>query len=178
MTPIDYHPFYCEENIWKLCNHAHLQGNKQKVIFISNKDRCCAVWHMRNAASVVDPVLWDYHVILAVHQNHHWEIWDPDSALGLPCQASLYLEQSFQPHTPPPYQPRFRVVNKEDFLRFFQSDRSHMVRKDQTAPENPPPWPVITPGVSNLMQFIDMELDFYGKVLDLDSLRLELSNID
>jgi hypothetical protein len=159
-----YHPFYCEENIWHLCDEV--AGDGDRVVFISNAVRYCSIWHMR-IAQPGQPVHWDYHVVLLHRGAGGWEIWDLDTTLGLPVKASVYLEQSFRESLVPP---RFRLVDVTKFRETFSSDRSHMALQGGE-PKDPPSWPPITRGPNNLMRFIDMESAFLGEVLDLDGFR-------
>ena len=56
---IDYQAYYCEENIWRLCQQPQLQVHKSEVVFISNPRRTCALWYQRAAPYPTEPVVWD-----------------------------------------------------------------------------------------------------------------------
>jgi hypothetical protein len=164
-----YQPFYCEENVFHLAREPVLAGRRRAVVFISNPERACAVWHQRAALRSTWPILWDYHVVLLV--DAPWEVWDLDTLLGLPVPAADYLRGSFRPILPQ-HRPRFRVVDAELFVETFASDRSHMRSPGGRYKQQPPPWPPIgTLGAtSNLMRFVDVTSPFLGEVIDLREL--------
>lgn len=172
--PFAYHPYYCEENIWHLAQHLELSNYDQKnVVFISNRNKTCAVWHMR-AGQSNQPLIWDYHVILLAQKGTSWWVWDLDTTLGLPIPAETYFIESFRP-VPAVYLPQFRVVGAAEYTAHFFSDRSHMLRNGQwMAP--PPPWPTIqqldaeNEGGTNLMEWVSLESKFFGEVIDLPTL--------
>ena len=96
---LPYQPFYCEENIWQLAQRADLFAGPCEVVVIvgprsasgRNEPRV-ACWFQR-AAAEGEPVLWDYHVVLA-HQpvdGGEVEVWDLDTRLPCPCPASLWM---------------------------------------------------------------------------------------
>jgi len=157
-TTFKYCPYYCEENIWHLCQEKDLKNQSSKVIFISNEAKQCAFSKQR--ASEGGFIVWDYHVILFTVGM----IWDLDTTLPCPSPLKIYLEQTFPLGLSTGYQPVFRVVDSEEFVPVFASDRSHMM--NQLGEYNaPPPWPVI--GVeegSNLARFIDMNDLFIGTI--------------
>jgi protein N-terminal glutamine amidohydrolase len=163
---LDYTPYYCEENAWRLCAHPSMEGQDADVIFISNPARSCAIWSQRAAFSPDEPVLWDYHVVVLTRGADGPQLWDLDNTLGAPLPFMRWWEASF------PYrdqlvervQPMFRVVARARFLEVFCSDRSHMLVDGQwSAP--PPPWPPIGAGPSNLMRFVAMTPGFEGRVM-------------
>ena len=171
MTAFQYHPYYCEENVWQLCCNQKLKSLKKKVVFISNPTKTCPMWHARASSEPGEPVLWDYHVIL-VCKNPLWQVWDLDSTLGLPLTPRKYLSNTFRPNLPKELQPMFRVVDANEFVEHFSSDRSHMKLEDGSWRSPPPEWPAIYNGeASNLSQFTDMNQEFIGKVMNLDSFR-------
>jgi len=165
-------PFYCEENIWHRCGGALGQREGASVLFVSNARRSVAIWQQRKAGSATEPVLWDYHVIGLAREGNSWQIYDPDSTLGVPVEVATYLDAAFQPLAPSQirYAPRFRWLSADLYRREFRSDRSHM--RDATGAwlQPPPPTPCIGEG-SNLMRFVDTETRFLGEVLDLAELR-------
>jgi len=77
-------PFYCEENIWRLCykrqerqrrqgqgvqpqHNVNANPDQDFVLFISNAQKCCPIFHQKATASSSrrnQPCFWDYHVIL------------------------------------------------------------------------------------------------------------------
>ena len=174
METFCYHPFYCEENIWHLSRDPSLKAAEKYVVFISNEDKTCAMWHMKAAVGDELPVIWDYHVILAA-KDRVWQIFDLDSKLGCPVAPEPYLRESFQSGWASSFAPKFRVIETELFHKHFSSDRSHMIHEGHQTPYEPPPWPRIFNGkVSNLWQFANMTEPFLGRVLDLDEFRLFL----
>jgi hypothetical protein len=170
-----YQPFYCEENVWQLCREPLLAARRRAAVFISNRDRTCAMWHQRAARDRTAPMLWDYHVVLLAEGP--WEVWDLDTTLGLPVPAEEYLLRCFNPHIPRQFRARFRVVEAGVFGEVFASDRSHMRRADGRFRKPPPPWPAIgaAGAASNLMRFVDLEDPIAGEVLDLDELLARVS---
>jgi protein N-terminal glutamine amidohydrolase len=167
-----YQPFYCEENIWWLCQAEELAGRERWVAFITNEARCVGLMHQR-AANPSELVTWDYHVIVIARAGERLEVWDLDTRLGLPVELGAYLDETF-PRLPNELAPAFRVVEAEDFIARFRTDRSHMlVRGRYTQP--PPPWPSPGEGGTNLMRFVDLRDDIAGEVLDLAGLRARYS---
>jgi hypothetical protein len=173
----DYTPFYCEENVFRLCS-AYLPGADRSgrdsadlgsrcVVFISNPSKTCAMrWQ-----SLGETVVWDYHVVLAATVGGEVAIFDLDSRLPFPVDARTYLSHSFPPEAPQRYQPLFRVVLASRFVEVFASDRSHMRDEDGRFRAPPPPWRPVRPNLgSNLDEFIDMTRTGYGVVTDLDGL--------
>jgi protein N-terminal glutamine amidohydrolase len=163
-----YCPYYCEENVFHLAREPRLQGRPREVVFISNAERACAVWHQRAAVRRGWPIVWDYHVVLLV--GAPWEVWDLDTTLGVPVPAADYLRRSFRPgELAEEAAPRFRVVGAEAFAATFASDRAHMRLPGGAFAQRPPSWPLIGPpgAAPNLMRFVEMEAPFLGEVLDL-----------
>jgi protein N-terminal glutamine amidohydrolase len=161
-------PFYCEENVWQLCQEPRFAHRPREVVFVSNPARALPMWHQRAARG--RPIVWDYHVLLLARDP--CEIWDVDTLLGVPVPALEYLGESFHPGVPAEMRPLFRLVPAEIFTATFASDRSHMRRPDGSFEKPPPPWPAIgAPGApSNLLAFVEMEQPFLGEVLSLAEL--------
>ncbi|MCP4753769.1 MAG: hypothetical protein GY866_23030 [Proteobacteria bacterium] len=157
-----YWPFYCEENIWHLSRSTGLADLVPKVVFISNPGKRCALANQRAANGGF--VIWDYHVVMMTDGK----IWDLDTLLPFPCLMSEYLERSFMPELDDEFRSFFRVVEADDFIGAFASDRSHMLDEQGDYLHPPPPWPAINPGrETNLHRFVDMKLPFLGRILDL-----------
>lgn len=102
--------------------------------------------------STMDYVYWDYHVIVirrctvelsndtkegaSNNNNNRTEVLDIDTWLQpYPCQLEEYLYKSF-PHimsnnnnnnVDTQYHPKFRVIPAQQYLKYFYSDRSHMI---------------------------------------------------
>ncbi len=163
---VRYQPFYCEENVWHLCQDERVAATRNFAIFISNVGRAFPMHAQRAAATPGEAVVWDYHAVLLAGRD----IWDLDCRLGAPLSLDAWLAASF-PVQPPLTAPRFRVVAAALFVGRFASDRSHM-RDASGAWRHPPPsWPAIGDGSTNLKQFVDMEQTFHGDVVDADGLR-------
>ncbi len=168
-----YQAFYCEENVWWLCQAPALAALPRFVLFISNPQRRVGMWAQR-AGREGEPVLWDYHVVLLTAEP--WLVWDLDTLLGWPMPASDYLRLSFRDPAPQ-LAPCFRTIDGEKLLKTFRSNRAHMRSADGSWNAPPPAWPA--PGAKdqapNLMRFIDFEdRAIGGEVLDLTSLREKL----
>lgn len=67
MSAHRYTAYYCEENVYWLAQEPALAAHRREVVFVSNERRACAVFDQRAAATPSAPVVWDYHVVLAVH---------------------------------------------------------------------------------------------------------------
>jgi protein N-terminal glutamine amidohydrolase len=164
-----YTPYYCEENIWQLCQMPALSQCQCNVVFISNKEQSCPLWKQRAGAAIEGFVLWDYHVILLAKRNA-WEVWDLDTTLDLPTNFPLYIEETFQTklYELAEHSPQFRVIERKDFVATFSSDRSHMRNADGSWKAKPPTWPAIQGAPqSNLMQLVDMGQTDPGQVMNL-----------
>lgn len=170
-------PFYCEENIWHRCGGSLGDLAGAHVVFISNPQRTVAIWRQKAAASITEPVVWDYHVIALAQAGGRWWVHDPDSTLGVPVAASTYLDAAFLPLAPAQsvYTPHFRWLPADLYRREFCSDRQHMRGSGGEWLAPPPPGPCIGRG-SNLMRFVDLETEFWGEVLDLGALRARTSD--
>jgi protein N-terminal glutamine amidohydrolase len=163
-----YTPYYCEENIWHLCQTV--AAADKKVVFISNPRRQCFLWHQRACPEENVPICWDYHVVLLGRDEQGWKIWDLDTRLPLPMNACEYLYRTFvhvgKAH--PDWDPLFRLVDEKVFVMHFSSDRSHMLDVAGNWTQPPPPWECIGKGKpNNLHDFIDMQGTTFGAVLDL-----------
>ncbi len=175
MSGFAYTANYCEENVWHLAGAPALEPGVRRVIVVASLGRVVPVWCQRLAPAPDEPVLWDYHVILAVSGPRRW-IYDLDTTLPLPCPMNAYLEQTFAParEAPPPYRPWFRVIEADDYRRAFASDRAHMRDREGGWLSPPPPWATITGGGAPLLPLaraIDMrDRAALGVVYDLDGL--------
>jgi protein N-terminal glutamine amidohydrolase len=170
-----YTPFYCEENIWHLCRQEDLKSPQNKVVFISNENRACALWFQR-AVKAGEPVIWDYHVILIARDGDCWQVWDLDTLLGCPLNVEAYLHDTFHTNTPLPYQARFRIMQADDFVNEFSSDRSHMRDLKGKWLKPPPAWqPIYNGESSNLMDLVDFSNDRPGYIVDLQQFRNEFA---
>ncbi len=178
----DYQPFYCEENVWRLCQDQRLGGAEALVAVITGAgrvgaERRCAFYHQRCAAAPGEPVLWDFHVVLLV-RTRGWQVWDLDSGLGAPVAAGDYLAATFgdQQLIPAALRPRLRLIDAAAYVSQLRSDRSHMRDRAGRYLQPPPPWPPPGGGREhNLAAFLDPELPFLGEVVTLDGLRARLA---
>jgi hypothetical protein len=155
-TPVKYWPFFCEENIWHLCQEKFLRPFERKVVFVSNTNRSVAM-KFQKAVPPNTTVTWDYHVIL-LFRDAEWKVADLDTRLSLPCSCQEYFSNSFMPAQTP----TFRVVDADDFIIHFASDRRHM----ENQPQAPPPWDNIGTGF-NLWDFVSVSNNSYGQIYNL-----------
>jgi hypothetical protein len=173
MIPADvrYHPFYCEENVFHLCQHPVFGARARHAVFVSGRAGGFVMWHQRAARGPTSPLFWDYHVIVLAEDP--WEVWDLDSTLGCPVPAREYLDRSFRAGVPLDLAPLFRVVRAADLVAKLASDRSHMRGPDGRFERPPPTWPPVSAPErgSNLARFVEMDRPFAGEVLSLAELR-------
>ncbi|XP_020360564.1 protein N-terminal glutamine amidohydrolase isoform X1 [Oncorhynchus kisutch] len=160
-----YTSCYCEENVWKLCEHIKTQTqihlDEVYAVFISNERRMIPIWKQRSSRGD-EPVVWDYHVVL-LHQNQQGQsfIYDLDTVLPFSCPSHVYTTEAF--HTDHGLKPAFwrklRVIPADAYLKNFASDRSHMKNADGTWRMPPPLYPCIetTDSKMNLDDFISMD---------------------
>lgn len=169
----NYAPFYCEENIWHLCQETDFLPYDRSVVFVSNERKTCALWHQRARGAENEPVLWDYHVIM-LYRKSGWKVYDLDTLLPTPTPIVEYLRATFgEMAVPDEFRPLFRVIDADEFVRVFSSDRSHMLNADGTWQVPPPPWPAIERNDrSNLMELIDMKNESVGQIMDLFQLEI------
>jgi protein N-terminal glutamine amidohydrolase len=171
--------YYCEENVWHLCDDPRVDGRPRAAIVISNAARTVAVASQRAASRPDLPVVWDYHVVLAARGAQGLAIWDLDSTLGMPVALLPYLRASLGwPHGfPPPYAARLRVVEAGRYREVLATDRSHMRDASGRYRVPPPPWPPIGTG-TNLERLIDMDDPIAGEVVELSELPAALARLE
>jgi hypothetical protein len=157
-----YQPFYCEENIWQLCQQDAFHGSH--AIFISARGDTFPMLCQQASFEPAVPLLWDYHVVLLTAAPHR--IVDFDTTLPFCSDIGTYFRRSFidEQQLPPEHIPYFRIVPAAVFAEQFRSDRSHMKTATGWHAE-PPPWPQIGAGGSNLLQIIDPDSTVMGEVL-------------
>ncbi len=165
-----YAPYYCEENVFWLAQEPRFAALRREVVFVSNASRTVAMLGQRAARSPGEPVVWDYHVVLAV-RGPDVVLHDLDCVLGPELPALEWLARSFPAGVQARFAPRFRVVDADRFVAIFSSDRAHMRAEDGGWRAPPPEWPTISNGPSNLMRFVDTSDPFEGALLDLDAIR-------
>lgn len=163
---VDYAPFYCEENVLRLCPSL---GGGALAVLVTNAGRRVEMLRQKAGGPGAGAVMWDYHAF-AMARRDRWLVWDFDTTLGFPVPASEYLRRSFATGAPEP--PAFRVMDAADYVREFRSDRSHMRRPDGTWAAPPPPWrPCSGPGGLSLVALLDPRSACLGEVLTLDAMR-------
>lgn len=163
-----YQPYYCEENIWQLCQHE--QFKESLVIFIASKGDVFPMLHQRATVHPLKPVFWDYHVVLLARDEKN-QVLDFDSTLAFSSDADTYFSHSFIDDNwlSVSETPWFRVVSADEYTAKFASDRSHMeTASGWQAP--PPPWPRIGNGVHNLASFTDMNNRTIGEILSYNDM--------
>lgn len=163
-----YAQYYCEENIWHLCQEKDFRPYDRNVVVISNANRSCALWHQRASITPEEPVFWDYHVVL-LYKSNGWKVFDLDTNLPTPTPISEYLKSTFRDGAVrEEFRSLFRVIDADEFVKVFSSDRSHMLTTDGRWQVEPPSWPAIVRNdKSNLMELIDMQKQSVGTVMDL-----------
>lgn len=169
-----YHPFYCEENVWRLAQRPEMAAARCEVVFVLGpaavREARVACWYQR-ATEEREAVLWDYHVVLAERAADGVRVWDLDTRLPLPCPAAIWVAATFQDPrlVPMRFHPRFHLVPADVFVRELCSDRSHMKDRRGRWLKPPPPWD--PPGVgSNLASWRLEGVAPRGVVLDREGL--------
>ncbi len=158
MDELKYTANYCEENIWQLCQHPDLSDAVRRVLFVSSLSRNSPL-HFQKSAQGDAPVWWDYHVILMTSIADAHFIYDFDSTLPFPTDAEKYLSGTFQdvPTMKPEDRPLFKVIDGLEYVRDFNSDRSHMRDANGNWIFEPPTWPMIqTNGGMSLVSLMDL----------------------
>lgn len=163
---LKYWPFYCEENIWHLCQEDSFLPFERKVVFISNDIQRVAMQNQR-AGSLV---YWDYHVLL-LFRDTGWKVADLDTLLSFPCPVEEYLSNSFVPGK----SPMFRIVDADRYIQSFASDRRHMLDQDGKHLQPPPPWNEIGRPGFNLWDFVDVTNNEHGQLYDLHQMHTEFN---
>ena len=140
-----YAPFWCEENIWHLAADPRVGEGAREVVLLTGVSGLVACWQQRAARVPGAPVVWDYHVVLAVAAPGGWQVWDLDCMGGYPLAADAWLAATFpaSQQVKLEFQPRFLVMPAADWRRDFHSNRDHM-RNAQGGWRHPlPNWPLI-----------------------------------
>jgi hypothetical protein len=172
-----YSACYCEENIWHLAQSDQLPDSERTVVFIAAESGACPLWEQRAVPAEREPVFWDYHVILLLHERdagYRWQnacVFDLDSTAGWGLSLTEYLAATFPMagQLRDEYEPRFRLIPAEDYVRDFASDRSHMRGDDGSWLAPPPEWPLIGEG-HNLPDYISTTDAPPGRVVTLAEL--------
>nr|CAB3267743.1 protein N-terminal glutamine amidohydrolase-like [Phallusia mammillata] len=148
-----YTKFYCEENIWKLCDIVSQKTPELLdhlcVIFISNDSKKVVMFNQRATVEDDEVVVWDYHVIALFTQMVDGKpchsIYDMDTKLPFPCALEKYVLETFKPDMVlrPGFERLLKVIKAREFLDRFASDRSHMIKDDGSWLATPPAYPCI-----------------------------------
>lgn len=167
---------YCEENVWHLCADPALSGLPAAALVITNPTRSVAIVHQRAAPAPGVAVVWDYHVVVAVRDAAHWQIWDLDSTLGLRVPLLRWLDACFggADGFGAPYRPHFGVVAAARYRQVLRSDRSHMRNDSGEYCAAPPAWPPIGAEGTNLMDFVRLDPAFVDPVASREALAAAL----
>jgi hypothetical protein len=169
-----HQPFWCEENVWHLAADPCAGAGERRVLIVSGTSGHVACWQQR-AAAPGEPVLWDYHVVMASAGADGWLLWDADSRLGFPLGLAAWLDGTFPAGAgvPEAFRPRFLVVAAGDYRRDLWSDRSHMRRADGGWQRPPPEWPAPLAGRIPLGEYLRRARS--GE--DLDALRRRFDSV-
>lgn len=163
-----YQPYFCEENIWQLCQHE--QFKESHVIFIASKGYDFPMLSQRVMTHPLKPIFWDYHVVLLARDEKN-QILDFDTTLAFSSDIDIYFSRSFVDNNllAASERPWFRVVPAVEYTAMFCSDRRHM--KTASGWQAPPPsWPPIGKGAHNLSSFTDMNESSIGEVLSFEAM--------
>jgi protein N-terminal glutamine amidohydrolase len=166
-----YQPFYCEENIWQLCQAPPFKSASY-ACFIFNAAKLCPMFYQRAGEGPLGLVSWDYHVVLLASQEDSWRVYDLDSILPFPIAIDDYLTSTFAANFPVEYQPQFRVIEAPTYVEQLCSDRSHMLDKNSNYIAPPPPWPCPANNRkgSGLLDFLNLEEAAPGSLYTLAAL--------
>ncbi|KAI0232979.1 Protein N-terminal glutamine amidohydrolase [Lamellibrachia satsuma] len=161
-----YTKSYCEENVWKLCEHVQLSGHPSKLqhcyaVFISNEKKAVPIWKQKASTDAQVPIIWDYHVIFLYEGETVTLVYDIDSVLSFPCSFDTYIREALPQDDllKPEFRRYFRVVCANTFLANFASDRKHMLKDNTDWMMPPPSYPCIRTleSSNNLQEFISMK---------------------
>nr|CAG4638690.1 EOG090X0C0Q [Cyclestheria hislopi] len=173
-----YTKYYCEENVWHLCNHVKQHCKRELddcfVVFVSNETRSVPLWYQKAGRSDDGLVVWDYHVIF-IHKNKQataYEVYDLDSSLTFPCDFLEYTSKVLKCDEllQAQFHRSFRVIAASQYLEHFASDRRHMINKAGDWLKPPPKYnPILTSASTfNLDNYIEMfKNEAPGEILDL-----------
>lgn len=168
-----YQAYYCEENIWLLCQQPEFET--ADAIMIAALADCFPMLQQRAATTPQTPIWWDYHVILRWQYQGQPYILDFDSTLGFCTPYQQYLQYSFlaENQLPAMFRPQFRVFSAPEYVTQLRSDRRHM-RTAEGWQAPPPTWSAPSCDSSNLAQLVDMHEQECGRVMGLGELLEEM----
>lgn len=152
-----YTKCYCEENIYRLMEE---QGNESltHAVFISNPSQRVPFWCGRQSIEIDGFTVWDYHVV-AINKPGGL-VYDFDSSIPFPvgfeeyCRKALRVSEMNQVRAE--FHRMYRVIDRQEFLSTFSSDRLHMIDGSGNFHSPPPILEPILHGPSNLESFISM----------------------
>lgn len=178
-----YTPCFCEENVWKLCEHINNSDEgalaRTFVAFVSNKKQVVPLWRQKAGKGDEKLVIWDYHAVLLHRQaaDNRCLVFDLDSDLPFPTYFHKYVTETFRTDAilNAEYHRFFRVLPAALYLQRFASDRRHMKSRQEGGQEwlkQPPSHPPIRTAdcEHNLEQFVSMEEEDdggFGEVISL-----------
>lgn len=121
-------------------------------------------------------VIWDYHVIMIHLENNTSRVYDFDSVLPFPVSGKHYFDLVLRHcRIKDTYQYQFRVINAEDYLQTFASDRSRMKDNDGNYLKPPPAYECIRTEneTNNLNKFISMETQHFqvGEIMSWNQMK-------
>lgn len=118
--------------------------------------------------------MWDYHVVVVAELDSAPMVFDLDTTLAFPTPLSSYLTHAFPSadQWPPVHRPMFRVVEADEVIHRFASDRRHMRTEAGGWQSPPPPWPPIqgSGAPHDLERWLALDGDAPGSVCDLSGL--------
>ncbi len=175
VSSLDYCPYYCEENVWRLLARPEFAGAETWALAVFGAGTSVPVLHQRLGRPGDGLVYWDYHVLALARQAGEVLVLDFDSDLPFPSPAADYLGAAF----PPAPRTVFRLMDGRAYCHSLVSDRSHMRRADGSWLAPPPAWPSpeASPGVRPwfLAAILDPNLAGIGSLLDLEGLLANLA---
>ncbi len=106
-------------------------------------------------------------------------VWDLDTLIGFPVPVEHYLQEAFRDSNIErrEYAPLFRVIDADEYVKTFSSDRSHMRKPFEEWIAPPPPWPAIMQkDVSTFAKFIDVHSEWIGELMTFPEFHNNFSN--
>jgi hypothetical protein len=165
---LDYQPFYCEENVWRLLRREELAGRAAWAVIVTSLAGHLIALRQKAGRGAEGFVCWDYHVFAIVDEAGERLALDLDTDLPFPCPLERYVRESFPPVPDPSAQPCFRVIAATDYAEQLATDRAHMRWPDGRYVMPPPPWPAPGAAGSNTFSsWLDFSADGPGRLLDV-----------
>ena len=111
-------------------------------------------------------------MILFASKDDSSLIYDFDSTLPVPLSGKEYLQKTFlsNENWKKNDLPAFKLIDANDFINSFVSDRSHMIDADGNWLSIPPKWPLIGKdgGVLSLPELLDFTLTSKERIYNLE----------